>query len=567
MPPDRLLSFDRWLGGLLLASALAAALLVADSYLLRLLAVGGCYAILAIGYQRIFGELGVLSLAQGAFFAVGGYATAILGLRTSLDGTLLLAAAMVLAVALAVIVAPPMLRLASHYFALASLAVAQLVLLAAVNLETLTGGANGLSGLRPLRLFGAEIAQGRSLTIAIWVLAVLCALAFWLPGPLAMLRRQILRDAPLPAQAMGLAPTRWRLMAFAFAAACAGLAGGLYVQATGVAAPDIAEFAIMVNVLAMSVIGGRGRVAGAVIGGLLLAFLPETLRFLGGWQLFAWGAAMLLILLLAPSGIAGLLQRLMPRAGADTPAPVEAGKDAAPATLEAVSLRKAFGGVVAVADISLSVRPGEIVGIIGANGAGKTTLLNLLSGFQQPDAGAIRWRDADITRQPAHMRAGIGIGRSFQTDQLPPDITVLDAIAAATTEPRNLQHARALAMAIIARLDLAAHRQAPLSGLSPATRRLVDIARAMAAAPALLLLDEPTSGLSPAERQTLAQALARLRAEGLSLLLVEHDIGFVLSLADRLVCLDQGRVAAAGQPQALLARPELRRFFGTRVAP
>jgi branched-chain amino acid transport system permease protein len=567
MRPERILAFDRIASAAILLLALAASIVSNDSYILRLLAVAGCYAILAIGYQRIFGELGVLSLAQGAFFAIGGYATAILGQRFGWDGLVLLPLAMATATALAVAVAPPMLKLASHYFALASLAVAQLVLLAAVNLEALTGGANGLSPLPPLKIFGWSLEQGRSLTLAIWILAALCALAFWLPGALRLLRRQVLREAPLVAEAIGLNAARWRIAAFGFSAACAGLAGGLYVQATGVVAPDIAELGIMINVLAMSVIGGRGRAAGALIGALLLAFLPEALRFLGGWQYFAWGAAMLAILLLAPGGLVGLAEKLLPSpavltiATSSEPQPLPSG------TLQAKALGKSFGGVTAVAGISFSLGKGEIVAIIGPNGAGKTTLLNLLSGFQRPDGGTIRWNDAEISHDPAHRRAALGIARSFQTDQLPGEVTALDAIAAATRQASDLQTARAAALALAKRLGLSEVAHLPLSDLAPPTRRLVDIARALAISPALLLLDEPTSGLAAAEREALAQVLRGLRDEGLSLLLVEHDIGFVLSLADRLVCLDQGRVAAEGAPQDLAARPELHRFFGRWARP
>jgi branched-chain amino acid transport system permease protein len=566
MLPDRVLNFDRLLGGALLAVALLATFTVADSYLMRLLAIAGCYAILAIGYQRIFGELGVLSLAQGAFFAIGGYVMAILGLRFNFDGLILLPAAIAVAAVVSILVAPPMLKLASHYFALASLAVAQLVLLAAVNLEDLTGGANGLSSLAPLRIAGFTIAQGKPLALVIWLLAACCALAFWLPGPLALLRRHVLREAPLVGEAIGLDASRWRIAAFAFSAACAGLAGGLYVQAAGVVAPDIAELAVMINVLAMSVIGGRGRVSGALIGALLLAFLPEALRFLGGWQLFAWGAAMLLMLLFAPGGIAGALESLFARQAAAVSTIQSNGLRRTSGVLQIEGLSKSFGGVAALADLALTIGAREIVGIIGPNGAGKTTLLNLLSGFQKSDNGTMLWRGIDLAGQPAYRRAPLGIGRSFQTDQLPGDLIAMDVIAAASAEQR-LGAARQQAMDIMQRLGLTEFAATPLQDLSPATRRLVDLARALAASPSLLLLDEPTSGLSAAERQTLLQVLRQLRAEGLSLLLIEHDVGFLLALADRLLCLDQGRVIAQGAPAELAARSELRRFFGRWAVP
>ena len=565
--PDRDLRFDRTLSGGLIVVALLACLTIDDAYLLRLLAIAGCYSILAIGHQRLFGELGVLSLAQGAFFAVGGYTMAISSLRTGWDGTVLLPLAAVVAMALALLVAPPLLKLASHYFALASLAVAQLVLLGAVNLESLTGGSNGLSPLPPLALAGSVVTTGSALAVVVWSGVALCAAAFWLPGALAALRRHVLRDAPLAAQALGLDPARWRLAAFVFAAACAGLAGGLYVPATGVVAPDIAELAIMINVLAMTVIGGRGRVAGAIIGAVLLAFLPEFLRFLGGWQLFAWGAAMLLVLIAAPGGIVGLLQRLLPLRRSDA---MDGGADAdrteaLGGTLEAQRVGKAFGGVIALADASLEMQGGEIVGLIGANGAGKTTLLNILSGFERSDCGRIFWRDGEITRLVTHDRARLGIGRSFQIDQLPGDIALLDAVAAGVPRAATLADARSAAMTILRALALERLAWADLQALPPATRRMADIARALAARPGVLLLDEPTSGLTQAERAGLAEVLRDLRRRGIGLLIVEHDLQFILPLSDRLICLERGRIVGEGSPDALQSRPELRSFFASHA--
>ena len=567
--PERSLAFDRVMGGALILGALAAAAVVSDAYLQRLLAVAGCYAILAIGYQRIFGELGVLSLAQGAFFAVGGYAAAILSLRTSWDGVLLLSAAIVASVLLAILAAPAMLKLASHYFALASLALAQLVLLAAINFESFTGGSNGLSPLPPFAVAGVVLPPGAPMTLAIWGAAAVTAILFWLSGPLAALRRLVLREAPLAAQAMGIDAPHWRLAAFTFAAGCGGLAGGFYVQATGVAAPDIAEFAIAVNVLAITVIGGRGRIGGAVLGALLLAFLPEALRFLGGWQLFAWGAAMLVMLILAPDGLAGLLHRALGRQKiivAEAPGETRSGLGTT-GTLSGTHLRKNFGGVIAVDDASLQIGPKEIVGLIGGNGAGKTTLLNLLSGFETPDTGSIEWRGGNVTKLATSRRARLGIGRSFQTDQLPSALTALDAVAAAVWQTRSLPTARVTASTLLRRLGLGDRCAEPLDTLPPAARRLVDIARALATSPGVLLLDEPTAGLSASERDGLGRVLASLRDEGLGMAIVEHDLAFLLPLVDRLVCLRDGRIVAEGPPADLAHRPELRDFFaGYRAA-
>ncbi|MGE3904312.1 MAG: ATP-binding cassette domain-containing protein, partial [Reyranellaceae bacterium] len=417
---------------------------------------------------------------------------------------------------------------------------------------------------------GVELSPGTPMTLAIWSAAAATAILFWQPGPLAALRRLVLREAPLAAQAMGIDAARWRLAAFAFAAGCGGLAGGFYVHGTGVAAPDIADFGIAVNALAITVIGGRGRVGGAVLGAVLLAFLPEALRFLGGWQLFAWGGAMLAMLILAPDGLAGLLQRSFTNSpGIPDRTPVNSRIALGQAgTLSGTRLRKNFGGVTAVDDISMDVRPGEIVGLIGGNGAGKTTLLNLLTGFETPDTGSIVWRGGDVTTLDTSRRARLGIGRSFQIDQLPGTLTALDAVAAAVWQTGSLPAARVAASTLLQQMGLGERCAEPLDTLPPATRRLVDIARALAASPGVLLLDEPTAGLSATERDGLGRTLATLREQGLGMAIVEHDLAFLLPLVDRLVCLRDGRIVAEGTPDDLASRPDLRDFFaGYRGTP
>jgi branched-chain amino acid transport system permease protein len=542
-------------------------LFLASAYDLRLLALAGCYAIALIGYQRLFGDLGLLSLAQGAFFAIGAYSVAVLNMQGL--GELLVAAPLALgaAILLALICSAPLLRLGSHYLALASLAVAMLVLLGAVNLESLTGGANGIVPARPTTLLAKPLDGIGVLAIVIWLAAALAAAIYWRSGSgLAMLRRQLLRDAPRAAASIGLHAVRWHREAFVLAAGLAALGGALYAPVAGVVSPQVAELSLMVNLLAASVIGGRGKVAGALIGALLLVLVPEVLRFAGNWYLFLWGAALLLMLNLAPDGIAGALDAALARIVKPRWATRSNMATSSPPPLlhlQLADLRKSFGGVVAVDGASLNLEGGAATVVIGPNGAGKTTLLNLICGTERVDSGQIVWSGTDITDLTVPSRARLGVGRSFQTTALPPHQAAIDAVASAAEPKLDLAQARIQAGALLQQLGIGDQAQLSSEQLNPTTRRLVEIARAMIARPALLVLDEPTAGMNQPEREQLLDILQRWRNAGLALFIVEHDIAFACAIADRLCCMEGGRIVAQGTQQQLRADASLMRFFGS----
>ncbi len=549
----------------ILVAALGYGLLAAGAYQWRLLGLAGCYAIAIVGYQRLFGELGVLSLAQGAFFAIGAYAVALLNGHGVSEMALALPAAIATAILVAALCSLPLLRLGSHYLALASLALAMLVLLAAINLDGLTGGANGLILSTPPRWLGMTATDNAALAAIVAGMAIVAALAYWASGGgLATLRRLALRDTPRAAAALGLRASTWQRGAFCFAAALAALGGALYAPLSGVVSPQVAELTLMVNLLAAATIGGRGKVSGALLGALLLVLLPEALRFAGNWYLFLWGAALLFMLIVMPAGLAGLLDaaltgRIAPRW---TTAPRQAPAPLREAELRLQELHKSFGGVVAVDGVSLELHAGQALVVIGPNGAGKTTLLNLVCGTERPDRGRLLWRGADITRSDAPARALLGIARSFQASDLPAGLAALDAVASGAQHMGDLAAARGAAMALLQSLDLADHATVASESLAPAQRRLIEIARAMMARPALLALDEPTAGMSVEARRQLLAALSAWRVQGLALLVIEHDIEFAVALADRLCCLDRGRIEALGEPATLRADPGLGRFFG-----
>lgn len=499
---------DRFWLVLLLVPPLASALL-GNFYLVHAVTLVGIYGLLGAGYQLVFGQLGGLSLAQGALFGVGAYVTALLAPHF---GAFALPLSVVAAGLVALMAGWPTLRLQSHYFALATLAFAALAGLVSLNWESVTGGANGLIG------FGRGLPRGVLLLALVWfcLIVVVVVQARLFSGAWGE-RARLVREAPLVAASRGIDAGRWRLAAFVIGGALAGGAGAAAACLNGVVSPESTGFPLMVLCLTLVVLGGSRHAMGAVLGAALAVCLPELLReFQGAW-LLAYAAASLLIILFAPNGLASAIDRLRGVASAPViaaPAPERLPPAIGGERLEMENLGKSFGGVVALKDVSLSLRRGEIVGLIGPNGSGKTTLLNAISGFEPPDTGAIRLDGQAIDGWPAYRIARAGIGRSFQARRGGDDLVVL-ALGRAS----------------------------------------------------FLLLDEPAAGLGERERNDLAALLRRLREAGRGVLIVDHDIDLLSRLCDRLVCLDRGAVVATGTPAEVRADPRVRASYLGLEAP
>ena len=588
----------RPLWALLLVALAVYAVTLADAYAIRLLTFAGIWALLGIGYQLVFGHAGALSLAQGGFYGLGAYAAALAATRLGLPFAAALALAIVLPAVLAALVGSAVLRLETHYFALASLGIAQVIHLAAVNWESLTGGANGIAGLPAPSVTGATIAPGGLAWLALVWLAV--GLAGWsvtrIVDGLAGRTLTLLREHPLAAAALGIDAGRVRLAAFVCGAALAGLAGALAAHTAGVVSPDVTDLPVMVMCLTLVVVGGHRNVAGAILGALLLTHLPEWFRGLDRFWLAAYGAATLAIIIVAPAGIAGSIDAWLrqrrslrippaPATGASAAEPVAElqGGSAGSPVLTVDAVHKSFGGVRALDGVSFALQAGEILGVIGPNGSGKTTLINLISGLEHPDSGRVLLAGEQIDGRPAHDIARRGVARSFQNLALPERLSTLDAVAVAdSARLLGRRPVQALARALLARGDdpalIAARRHAGqrlaaagIADLAPTRcgalphgrRRLVEVARASMAEPRVLLLDEPAAGLGADERRQLEALLRSAAAGGQAILIVEHALDFLLPLADRVICLDRGRIAAQGAPEDLRADPRLATaYFG-----
>jgi branched-chain amino acid transport system permease protein len=578
-----------WPLGLLAIGYAVLVLPHASGYVLRVLSVAGIYALLAIGFRFIFGLAGALSLAQGTFMGIGAYVSGILATRYDIPFDAALPASVGLPVVLALLVAIPVLRLQTHYFALATLLIGQIALLVATQWQSVTGGGNGIGGVPPLALLGHSFAGRLPTLVVVWTLVALGAAFAWQIGRGRLGDAYaVMRSNPAVARSIGIDTGALRLTAFLLSAAYAGLAGSLYVHAIGVLSPDVLGFPVMVTCLTIAVVGSRLRVAGAIAGAVLTIELPEWARFLRDDYMLAYGCVLLLVVVAVPGGLMDAADRLLSRLWV-APAVALPTPRSEPLTvkpqdgvlLEVIGLGRRFGGVRALHDVSLEVRAGEVLGLIGPNGSGKTTLLNAVTGIFPPDTGTVRLSGAMITGRAPHAIARLGVARTFQTAALAPHLSALDNVAVARNPARlgiwralrsglrddDRQTARAEAMALLTQMG-AAGDAATLGGvLPPGAARRVEIARALATAPRLLLLDEPAAGLNETEQADLAERLRRIANGGVALLVIEHNMPFLVPLADRMICLDDGALIAAGTPQAVQAdRRVIEAYLGMPAA-
>jgi branched-chain amino acid transport system permease protein len=583
------------LSSLFLAAALIGlagyALVYASLYDLRFLSLVCIYAIMVLGFQFIFGHLGAVSLAQSTFFGLGGYVTGIVGVQFGLDSAILLPLSILAAVALSAVIAAPVLKLEDHYFSLATLGVGLVVQLVAINWETLTGGLNGLSGIPGFRLLGFPLESRLTMFLFVWgCLVVATLIAARILNSLYGCAFNLVRESPHAAASLGIDVGRMRLAAFLLSAAYGGLAGGLMAQVLRVVSPENLDLSVMATCLIMTVVGGSTRPLGAIVGALLIVFLRERFRIAQSYSLMVYTSATLAVLVLAPYGIVGSAERLWRQRGRRTAPPAAnvtgeatdlgslrdgGAKVALPGGQPLLSVRavvKHFGGVRALEGVDLDVREGEIVGLIGPNGSGKTTLINVISGLYVADAGTIAFAGQPIAELPAHAISKLGMARTFQHIDLVDDLSVIDniAIGAFRTEGATLRaalstlgsdpllrRARGRAAALAGLLGVAEVGGARCGDQPYGTRRRVEVARALAASPRLLLLDEPAAGLNEIEQSDLAQRIRRIAEAGVTVLVIEHNLLFLGALAQRLICLDRGRIIAAGSPEDVRRDPRV----------
>ena len=553
---------------------------VLDSYTIHVAILIMLFAIVAVGLSLVMGFAGQVNLAQAAFFGAGAYASALLTTTYGWNPWLAAVAAVVATCVVALAVAVPALRVQSHYLGIVSLGLA-VAFSSLLSNSDVTGGASGISQVPPLSLPGLNLGENHDYYYLV-ALALILVVGFALFVANTTLGRRFkaMRDDVLAASASGIEIRYYRLTAFVLAGLVGGVAGVLYAHNARYVSPDTFGLGVMFLLLAMVIIGGQDSVWGAVTGAVLLITARNLLTGVQAFQQLAYGGLIVGTVVFAPRGLAGAAMDLRRRFDLPWPsipipwtrrrlAPPPLVLDPADPALEGVALRidnlsKRFKGVQALDGVSLEVRAGEIHGVIGPNGSGKTTLFNVISGIYRPSGGRVAiWRH-DVTGQPSFRMSRLGVARTFQNLRLFRQLTVLENVMVALDRDPARAHIRyfiapwvvlhkervrrARALEMLEEFDLVDVADEIAVNLSYGRQRRLEITRALAAQPTILLLDEPAAGLNAAEQEGLKAMIRRIRDGGVTVVVIEHNMSLVMNICQRLTVFAHGKVIAAGTP-------------------
>ena len=564
---------------------------LANPYHQHVVIMAGIFAILALSLNLLLGYTGQLSLGHAGFFGIGAYTSALLALRWSWPFWLALPSAALAAGLAGYGIGRLALKLRGAYFVLVTISFAGVISLVSINWMELTNGPLGLPSVPAPELPWLTFRTKRAYYYLVLAAAALSYLVCHRVVGSRLGRAFVaLRENEPLAESVGIDPTRTLVTAAVLSAAMAGVAGSLYAHYTRFVSPEVFLFGYTVTMVIMVVAGGKGTLAGPVVGAVLFTALPEALReaMAWQWQMLAYGVLLIVLVYFLPRGIVPTLtawrrsgdaapERPRPQPGRHAPV-VRAG-GAAP-SLVVADLAVAFGGVTALAGVSFEVRPGTITSLIGPNGAGKTTAFNAITGYLRPPRGRVTWDGAALIGSRPCDVARRGLVRTFQKTSVFPALSVHDnvlvglhlrgrarlgAILAGRRRVRE-EEARLAAEAesVMAFVGLGHRRHERASALPYGEQRLVELAVALAAGPRLLLLDEPGAGMTGAEKMRLVKLIRRLRDDGLTVLLVEHDMRLVMDVSDTVIVLNHGRVIAEGSPAAIQAHPDVvRAYLGT----
>lgn len=576
-------------------AAIAAAILLLPEFYVTQFNYVGLNLLVCLGLVLLTGACGLTSFGQAAFVGIAAYATSVVSLKLGLSPWFGLCVALVATILSAAVIGAVTLRLSGHFLPLGTIAWGVALYFVFGNIEYI-GGHTGLPGIPPISIFGRALVSPREM---LPLIVVVTLVAMWtcrnlLDSRSGRAMRAINGHATM-AEAMGINTTRYKMLVFVYAAALAGTAGWLYAHFQRFVSPTPFGLHAGVDYLFMVVIGGVNSIVGAVIGSTLITFLQQWLRALlpallgqsGQLEAIVFGAVVILSLRFAPGGIAAALGAVLdagktPRAMEHVPAeqgslvPTAAtGPALGKPLLEAKNIVKRFEGLTAIDGVSLDVKPQEIVALIGPNGAGKSTMFNVLSGVQAPTSGEIRFLGTDVSALQARAIAVQGLGRTFQHVRLLADRSVLENVLlgahrfgnsgflrnALRLDRAEEQQLRARAMKAIEMTGLGEFAFLPAGNLALGQQRIVEIARALASEPKVLLLDEPAAGLRFKEKEALIDLLNMLRRSGMSILLVDHDMEFVMNLADRVVVMNYGAKIAEGLPAEIQRHPQVREAY------
>jgi branched-chain amino acid transport system permease protein len=552
--------------GILVVLLAAAQAAPAAGYTLNILMQAITYAVAVAGLVVVLGYCGQISLAQAAFFGLGAYGVAIGTVDLHLPFFAALALGVLVAGGFGLVLGFASLRLGGHYLAMVTISFQQILTLALTNWISLTHGPDGVSSIpRPAGLDGGVA------YLSLCLVAVVGTTLFAWRLKTSRLGRamQAVRDNEIAACTCGIDVFVTKVSAFGISAVLGGIGGGLFAGAFNYISPDQFSFAESIVLLTMALLGGVQSPFGALLGTGLLVMLPEWLRFLRQVYLAVYGGAVILIMVFLPDGLWGFAAKRLRRAdrsiaGDVAPLPLlsETGVASDEVVLQITGLAKHFGGLKALDGVDIAVRRGTVHALIGPNGSGKSTFINVLTGLYRATSGRIVFCDNDITGLPPHRRTRAGLARTFQNIRVFRGMTVLENVMVGAERPGNdvAGQSGPVVERALAALEFVGRRQDALrlvGELSYGHQRHVEIARALAGSPQMLLLDEPAAGLNMTEKGELGLLLQRLKGHGLTILIVDHDMHLVESVADHITVLNFGRRIADGLPRDVLRHPDV----------
>ncbi|MFZ9507843.1 MAG: ABC transporter permease subunit [Burkholderiaceae bacterium] len=590
--------------GLLSSVAVAGALclvplLVANTFQLRVVMLFLIYALVALGLNLLVGLVSLVSLGQAGLYALGAYTVAILATKTGAGFFPAMLGAMAVTAVAGVALAYPTVRVRGVYLAVVTIAFGLIVQNVAIDWRALTGGTLGISNVPRINL-GAGPLNTRDLY---WLIAAVTFAGFVVHHNLMHSRvgraMRAVAQSETAARALGIDPIRQRVLAFVLSSVFAGIAGGLYAYLNRYVNPDTFSFSDSIRFLLMVILGGAGTTFGPLIGAGVLTWIPNLLQAFGKWQLFAYGALLALVIFFLPKGIAGSVRDLWMRLRrGQTQVTREAGSWPRPSeaidtilkvearvrgpVLQTRGLTIRFGGLSAVSGVTLDIERATVHAIIGPNGAGKTTMLNALSGFYAPTEGSVTLLQDEVGGRSSDQIARSGLTRTFQNTELFADMTVEENVLigfhARSTAGflstlfrlpgfhREARRQRERAALLLDYVGLSAYRDETAGNLAFGHQRRLEIARALAMSPEILLLDEPAAGLTHNEIDELIALIRDLKRLGLTVVLVEHHVDMIMAVSDHVTVLDYGEVIASGPPSAVRDDPKvIEAYFGASL--
>ena len=560
---------------LVMAGLAGATSLLGNDYYLRIVFMMCVYYMCAAGMNVLVGYAGQKSLGQAGLFAAGAYAVALLTTRTEMNPWLALLLAAAVSGVFGVLIALPSLRVKGPYLAMVTLAFGIVVEKLVGEWTDVFGGAQGIYGIKPLAWNGHPLSALQWVWLGLVFSAVThVLLRNLLKGRFGRALLSLQADE-IASSSVGVRVYRAKVIAFVIAAVTCGVAGALVAQQNQYINSDFITFHLSIFILLLVLFGGAGSTYGPVIGAVLLTLVDALLARWPSAQHFLYGFLLLFALYVMPGGVVGLLAKL-PQRRRPVPQSPSSFKPTiliAPFTngelLAVKNVSKAYGGVKTAQDVSFNLKRGHIHALIGPNGAGKSTMINMLTGVVDPDAGSIQFLNQDIVGQPAHTICRLGMGRTFQNLRLFADLSVLDNVmlgrhsrmengflASLMALPGALKQesdTQQRAMQLLDLVGLASLANQVAASLPYGLQRRVELARALATEPQLLLLDEPAAGLNPQETAELGQLLVRIAKCGVTILMVEHHMDLVMSISDHVIVLDYGIKIAEGKPAEVQA--------------